>query len=246
MGVTVLSSSVALVALLQATSPDPMQLLRTTGDVYRSLTTYRFEMVITGGSNRQGGDMHQKYAGARPARFREELALPIGGLLRVSDGVSVWAYSPGDTCYFVAKAGSAAAARPPFAPVSNESFLESMASIAAVAETATWLRTESVSIGGRRRQCDVVRVVQKKGTPAYPDPEADRKWRGEWLAGETVTYWLDRRDHIILKEEAVSSRGSRIVTRYEVAVINAAIPTRHFTFAPPVGTKACQPEDVGM
>jgi outer membrane lipoprotein-sorting protein len=246
MGATIFSSAVALMAVLQATPPDPMQLLKAAGDVYRSLTTYRFEIVITGGSNRQAGTMYQRYAGTRPAKFREEITLPVGGLLRVSDGVSVWAYSPGDSCYFVTKAGSPASGRPPFAPVTNEGFLESLASISDLADTATWLRTESLAIGGRSCRCDVVRVVQKKGLPAYPDAEADRQWRGEWIEGETVTYWLDRGEHIILKEEAVSARGSRMVMRYEVAVINAAIPKSQFAFSPPAGTKACRPEDVGM
>lgn len=218
-------------------APEARAVLKAAAQTYSALRSYHFvsttKFVSADGSELQ--TLGQVLAGTSEGKTRHEMDTPMGRIVSVSDGKTEWTYFPASNEYMVTAPGSG--------PLSNlnAEFIRSYGLVdTTLVRSVTWLRTERLSLKGRRVTCDVIRVEMDEGRPAYPDPEADRLWRAEWN-GIPKTYWIDRARHRILRTSATSTKGTLQETTYRVACVNEELSAELFRSPVPPRAKKIEP-----
>jgi outer membrane lipoprotein-sorting protein len=210
---------------------DPTSILSRVRQTYRELQRYYFESETEfrdpdGPSQIVG----ETLAGAG-SQLRWEYEIRGQPVVQISDGTTRWTYFPETMEYLTFPVESPLAAA---VPLLNVEFLSSYAELGEfLAADPEWLREESLLLQGRSVSCDVVRVDKREGVPAFPDPEADRLWRGEWT-GVPTTYWIDG-DGRVLKSSTTSKKGKMQIKTYSRAQVGGHLPPSLFTFTPPDG-----------
>lgn len=210
---------------------DPANILSRVRHTYRDPQSYYLE------SEKEFRDpdapsktVRETLAGAG-SQLRWEYELGGQRVVQVCDGTTTWVYFPETMEYLAFPVESPLAAAVPFL---NVEFLSSYAELGEVLfEGAEWLNEESLLLQGRSITCDVVRVDKREGVPAFPDPEADRLWRGEWT-GVSTTYWIDG-DGRVLKSSTTSKKGKMQIETYSRVQVGGQLSPSLFTFTPPDG-----------
>ena len=176
--------------------PEPQILLGRVSETYRNLKSYRFELSIVTESRARGAQKVESesrseervlLAACKPNLLRIELKNPTLSLTKVSDGESSWISFPALGQY-MRKEGGAADPEVAAAWLNRAtSLVADYESLAQRARQAHFLRVETVEVGGRRADCQVVEIGYA-GADAAITPESRR------------TLWIDRTRNLVLKE----------------------------------------------
>jgi outer membrane lipoprotein-sorting protein len=238
-----LASLVVLMAWTQASSQkvnDATGLLKRVRETYDSLRSFQFEgMTVT---ESRGTGMQSKMEVpfesdfAEPYKMRIESKFPLMPVLMVSDGKTTWVYISSTKIYSKiveletggwhdAFIGYSAAAGMP-----NILQLE----IADHVKQAKILREEDVQLEGESTACSVVEVEYARSKDAEALPEI-------------VTYWIDQRRHVVLRESFQYhqkagnvfpiSQDTQSTTTLTKVRLNEPVPDERFQFTPPEGAK---------
>lgn len=237
---------IALLALFLATpgfaqvAPDAQSLLQRAGDAYRALLSYHVECMmdvrqVTGSAPEQTLQAPLVMAGDRAGRVRLEIRHDPMGALFVSDGRTLSSYMAQLKQYTQKPAtaqpeGATVPVPPPGSPLQHFFALPEGVRGAAVEGTAT------VDLGGRGRECWVVRC----------DMTPDQALAADSAARAISFLWLDRESGLVLRDSQVVTLhspkdGTPQVTTRVLRVTHQAVdtppPDSLFTFVPPAGAK---------
>jgi len=214
--------------------PDAKAILKAVAEAYSNLQTYHFVSTTERVSGERSANptksvLNELLAGASNGRTRYALSTPVLTMTVVSDGQTSWIYFPQRNEYI-----QTAALTSPFPTAAD--LLSQFKLIDQLAREPTWLRAETLTVEGRKAECDVIRLAPNADEPMVPDADADRAWRAEWTTART-TYWIDRESHLILRSASVTDRGSTLETIYTIARMNQHVSPDLFEPVPPGARK---------
>lgn len=177
-------------------------------------------------------------------RYRFEGRGDPGSATVVSDGATEWRFHASDGLY-TAKPIADAKPKPGRIIVEDEYVLmearglrKHIARLGKLLKSASWLKDETITVGGRRINCRVVRF-----------DENDRKTKHDIGASEQRTLWIDKKRGVLVKsfEKSRASVRRRNGTSfrmdlersivYPVAELDQELPASVFAFTPPEGAR---------
>src|SRR5215467_3961264 len=191
-------TAVLLVIVLLTTSRssaatvDPARdLLKSTATVYRAAAQLQLDGDIR--ADVKQGDKEQTTVATFSAavgggrRIHDELRHPQAGLMRVSNGESLWVYIEPMNQWIVQKADTTDYTQPQRSGGVLGALLAALRHMDDGIESAKLLPDETLTFAGEKRPCAVVEVTYKPGNLAYMNPGAPR------------TFWIDRKRHLVLQ-----------------------------------------------
>jgi outer membrane lipoprotein-sorting protein len=194
--------SVSLGCGKRGSQPDPCAIVKSISATYCGLGAYQIIAVrhMTAGNSRKETTLRLVAARGANGCFRREMAyLPAAPTIDVSDGRQEWIFFP-EKKQFALRSPEAGPAATSMADVTESLCATGDAPVRHV----EWLRTETVSLEGQPLMCDVITVSPGK------------------------TYWVERLQHRVLREEEVFSDGSRWETDYVLVHLNQEPPAELF------------------
>ena len=247
-----LSMSISRLAQTQALSqtpphfqiePEAMELLKKVAEAYRNIKSYQLEGVEVWES-RSTGMYHRTesafvWAFEKPGKFRLETKSPAGNRsTRVSNGESIWNYSPNLKQYTkksvqpLPKAGDTDIDG---RRIPNPLEKIGGTKITDLARGARIMPEEVISIDGKSINCYVVEVIYRA-----PRNSSDIN------ASVIVTYWIDKTRSIVIrkmsKQKYISmppdERTETIgLITFSLVKVDESLPASIFAFTPPEGIK---------
>jgi len=222
--------------------PEPQILLGRVSDTYRNLKSYRFELSIVTESRAKGAQQVESesrseervlLAACKPNLMRIELKNPTLSLTKVSDGESSWVSFPALGQYMRKEGG---AADPEIAAAwfkRATSLVADYESLAQRARQARFLRVETIEVGGRRADCQVVEIEYASGGGGAIRP------------GSRRTLWIDRARNLVLREITYSktrtafgnSTETKRTVNFTAVDLGAPFSDSIFAFTPQKGDR---------
>ncbi len=231
---------VTLPVLCQETGPDALEILRRAESKYRTMESYRAELVQSSRNIRRGGESSQRHTFRltyrRPGKLRRE----------VLDGSSAGGdlITNGETSYFVnanLKEYIQRAVTPPkdgVEPGPEPMFLR----MAEGAARATIVRAEVLPVEGRSPKCWVIETT--------PRPEPQPQPRMPLLI--RATYWVEQGTYAIWKVDRESDLNDPFMGRmtiqskveYRSIEFGIDLPDSLFAYTPPADYKKVEQFDM--
>jgi peroxiredoxin/outer membrane lipoprotein-sorting protein len=229
------------------------ELLKAVSDTYRSLTNYHFEGVKV----RETGRLEMQIktetrteipimmAAAGPHKLRLAIRSDAINADVVSDGKTFWIYNNKTRRYLkdaFAPAGGTAKPEEGDGAVdvaeikqrkdSPTRILQDYAELYLSAPFAKILRRETLNVGGKEIECDVVEIRYGGADKVQPDSPVS-------------LLWIDKARRLVLKDvyskrRAASSteyQEEKVSTVFNVAEVGTPLPEQFFAFTPPGGAK---------
>jgi thiol-disulfide isomerase/thioredoxin len=234
-----ISTVLALTLATSSLAADPaLDLLKSTAAVYRAADQLQIDGDIS--ADVRQGDKEQTtvatfsaaVAGGR--RIHDELKHPQAGLMRVSNGDSLWTYIEPMGQWGVQKADTTDYTRPQRSGGVLGALLAALRHMDDDIESAKMLPDETLSFGSEKRVCAVIEVRYQPGNRAYVS------------SGTPRTFWIDRKRHVVLQHRTVAHvttpDGKASVEQIETfhythMVLDRRPPDKLFVFQPPAGSK---------
>lgn len=246
--------------------PDALELLKNVEATYSAMGSYSAKathVIEMNGANLQNKmEMSMAIAVDRSGRFRID-STGMMGMLMVSDGSTVWVYTPQLNQYSKFSLGQAqASAQSQGALDQSEGDLDvraegGMAMLASVnplhgyqslgsnVKEAKLLRSEKVHVNGSEVDCWVISVEYE--SPASPTTGARAQKTAESPGFElapTKTLWVDKTRYLVYQEESANKItmpganepiNERDTTKFDSVSVDEPISPDVFTFTPPPG-----------
>ena len=210
------SAFVAVSLTLAPQSPDPWPVLDRASQAYQTVTSLSadFVQIITnpmiGTPDTTRGRLYQM----RPSRFSMRFSAPKGDRI-VADGRFLWLYTPSTT------PGQVIRSRIPEYGTTGPNLIGQFVEQPRERYTAQYVRADSLSDGGGGRAVDVIRLVPKGHDQPYSE----------------ATIWVGREDALVRRVDIVESSGQERTVILRNIRVNAGVPGRELTFAPPAGVR---------
>jgi len=217
------------------------ELLGASAARYRGLDRYeisgRLRLHVVGGAPEQTIDAPFTVAYQRPGKLRDEFRNPSGAMLQVSDGTERYEYLAQIQQYRRHGRPASDAAVADGTAGGNFAFgtglVKMFGQIADSALTVTRLADEPVTIEGAARPCVVLEATYPAHSPGPGSPAEGPR-----------TYWIDRRDHRLLRVRSTLTRNSpegpvkvEQVTEFDRVRLGEPIADSLFAFTPPAGAR---------
>ena len=236
----VLTTALLLAAAgsLTSATDSAMGLLQRTAAAYRAAAQLQIDGDIR--ADVKQGDQEQTTVATFSAavgggrRIHDELRHPQAGLIRVSNGDSLWVYIEPMNQWIVQKADTTDYTKPQRSGGVLGALLAALRYMDNGIESAKMLPDETLIFAGEKRPCAVVEVRYKDGNLAYMNPGAPR------------TFWIDRKRHLVLQHctvgRATTPDGKTVVEQIETfhytrIALDRRPPDVLFAFQPPVGSQ---------
>jgi len=210
------SALLAIGVSLGLQSPDPWPILDRASQAYQTVTSLSadFVQIITnpmiGTPDTTRGRLYQM----RPSRFSMRFSAPKGDRI-VADGRFLWLYTPSTT------PGQVIRSRIPEYGTTGPNLIGQFVEQPRERYTAQYVRADSLSDGGGGRAVDVIRLVPKGHDQPYSE----------------ATIWVGREDALVRRVDIVESSGQERTVILRNIRVNAGVPGRELTFAPPAGVR---------
>jgi len=235
------TSALALLAFgLTAAAPNAEQVLRTAATRYQKAQRLHLAgkilTVVEGPRGRQTGDAQFEVASAPGGKVRDDLKHPSAGALRISNGEKTWVYVERLKQYMEQAVTGPSPTE--MDTVVNQGMIGLLLTNyrimgEGIAE-ARRLRDETVTVGDRKRPCDVVEVRYKPGSggPSFP--------------GVPRTYWIDKDKRVVLRQrtstemtgaDGKADQRQTETFEFSVAALDEPLADSLFRFQPPPGTQ---------
>ena len=196
--------------------PDPWPILDRASQTYQTVTSLSADFVqiianpMIGTPDTTRGRLYQM----RPSRFSMRFSAPKGDRI-VADGRFLWLYTPSTT------PGQVIRSRIPEYGTTGPNLIGQFVEQPRERYTAQYVRADSLSDGGGGRAVDVIRLVPKGHDQPYSE----------------ATIWVGREDALVRRVDIVESSGQERTVILRNIRVNAGVPGRELTFAPPAGVR---------
>ena len=199
-------------------SPDPWPILDRASQTYQTVTSLSatFVQIITnpmiGTPDTTRGRLYQM----RPSRFAMRFTAPKGDRI-VADGRFLWLYTPSTT------PGQVIRSRIPEYGTTGPNLIGQFVEQPRERYTGHYVRADSLPdrVGGGGGTLDVIRLVPKGHDQPYSE----------------ATIWVGREDALVHRVDIVESAGQERTVILRNIRVNAGVPGRELTFAPPAGVR---------
>lgn len=208
------STIVALGFLLAFQSPDPWPVLDHASQVYQTVTSLSAEFVqvvtnpMLGAPDTTRGRLYQ----LRPSRFAMRFTDPKGDRI-VADGRYLWLYTPSTT------PGQVIRSHIPDYGTTGPNLIGQFVEQPRVRYTARYVRADSLPPPDG--VADVITLVPKQDDPPYKE----------------ATIWVMRDDGLVHRVDITEESGQHRAVTLRQITVNAGVPGRELTFAPPAGVR---------
>ena len=245
--------------------PDALELLKNVEATYSAMGSYSANathVIEMNGANLQNKmEMSMAIVVDRSGRFRID-STGMMGMLMVSDGSTVWMYTPQLNQYSKFSLGQAQASAQSqgaldqsegeqdvreggMAMLASVNPLHEYQSLGSNVKDAKLLRSEKAHVNGADVECWVVSVEYE--SPARPTTEVRAERIAESPGFElapTKTLWVDKTRYLVYQEESASKiampganepLNERDTTKFDSVSVDEPISPDVFTFTPPPG-----------
>ncbi len=206
------SAIVALAISAGLQTPDPWPILDHASAAYQTIRTLSAEFVQIVSNPMIGppDTTRGRLYQMRPSRFAMRFTHPKGDRI-VADGHDLWLYTPSTT------PGQVIRSRIPDVGTTGPNLIGQFVERPRERYTARYLRADSLPDG----MADVVALVPKQRDEPYTE----------------AVIWVDRDDGLVRRLEISEIQGQRRTVSLKKLKVNAGVPSREFSFAPPAGVR---------
>ena len=206
------SAFFAIALLARSQAPDPWPVLDHASAVYQTITSLSadFTQVVANPMLGAPDTTRGRLYQLRPSRFAMRFTDPQGDRI-VADGRFLWLYTPSTT------PGQVLRSRIPEYGSTGPNLIGQFVEHPRDRYTARYLRADSLPEG----VADVVVLVPKAGDQPYSE----------------ATISVSRDDGLVRRLEITEASGQRRTVILRQIRVNAGVPGRELTFAPPAGVR---------
>lgn len=202
----------AIAISLGLQAPDPWPVLDHASQVYRTVTSLSadFVQIVTNPMLGAPDTTRGRLYQLRPSRFAMRFTDPRGDRI-VADGRFLWLYTPSTT------PGQVIRSRIPDSGTTGPNLIGQFVEQPRVRYTARYVRADSLPDG----VADVVTLVPKQDDQPYRE----------------ATIWVMRDDGLVHRLDITEGSGQERTVILRQIQLNAGVPGRELTFAPPAGVR---------
>jgi outer membrane lipoprotein carrier protein len=206
------SAFYAIALLARSQAPDPWPVLDHASAVYQTITSLSadFTQVVINPMLGAPDTTRGRLYQMRPSRFAMRFTDPRGDRI-VADGRFLWLYTPSTT------PGQVLRSRIPEYGTTGPNLIGQFVEHPRERYTARYVRVDSLADG----PADVVTLVPKTDDQPYSE----------------ATIWVSRDEGLVRRLDIVEASGQRRTVILRQIRVNAGVPGRELTFAPPAGVR---------